>query len=292
MVRDQELAVQDYAKLYINHLPSEKFIKIINKLVRNTEVLRYFPNESEAEKNNRSLFVEILEKEYWKKTKAAIPGSDEQKIWFDAYIGVAESKESLNRIVGLLDGKEKVSGLVIDQDRRWNSVAKLNMFSHPLAEPILKSETKKDMSERGQQSAISAEAVQPNIEVKKKWLDVLGSEKTNMSLARMNAVMRNLFPSTQEDLKWKFQERFFQTIPDMAVSRDPEFLTEYTEHIVPAVCSKQSVDSLNSFLSLKSSKLPPFITKPLKIAKQEDERCVAVRAKARNAKAQDPGPLF
>jgi len=296
MVRDGKLAVQDYGTIVLRDLPKEMSSKgilaVTRTLYKYGKTISYFPKKTTTEKELRSKFIEKLESLLWTKVASSGPGSDLQYIWFDTLVAVTESKAQLDRLAGLLNGTESVKGLTVDQDRRWNVIAQLSAFGHPAAAGLLEAERKKDTSERGSQEALRAEASTPNITKKKSLLDDL-LRNQSLSHARTRSILKGFFPANQAELRGEFESGFYSKLPGMVKTRDPEFLEEYVENMLPARCSPESVKGLTGFLKSAGS-LPPVVTKPLKIGRQEDERCVRVRKKASETllSRSSPGPFY
>src|SRR5207237_9052170 len=96
-------------------------------------------------------------------------GSDWQKMALRAFAELAESTEAQDRLLGLLEGKIKFKGLVIDVDRRWDMIIKLEALGDKRVEPILAAQRESDKSNRGLEKGYAAEASQPSMDIKSMW---------------------------------------------------------------------------------------------------------------------------
>ena len=95
-------------------------------------------------------------------------------------------------------------------------------------------------------------------------------------MARMKTVMGNFFPQSQEQFRTHFSKEFYEKLIYLKDKKDNVFLSRYSEALVPTVCTEESVQTLKAFILKYKKNLSPVITKPLRIALQEDERCLKI----------------
>jgi aminopeptidase N len=288
MVRDGELSAHDYIQLALEHLPHEKNIKTVANVLftihgratnASGSAVYYLPQASEAQRQGRVTLMDSLEAMAWQQLHLASPGSDWQKTWFDGLVRITESPHGLARLTALLTGAEKIKSFKLDQDRRWEALIRLSSFAAPTSEVLVANEKLRDKSELGVKSALACEAVRPDARSKQDLLRIAVAEKSEWSLSRKRAVMINLLPTWQDQQRKDFSKGFYQDLLSFAPHRDPEFLHVYTM-LVPTTCSENSSRELSQFLAQQGSGLPPIVTKPLRVSKQEEDRCVYLRAKA------------
>ena len=278
MVKDQKLTLNEYHALVIDNLPKEKDIKIVSEGLYNLPTLVYYlPKSTKAQKEWRSKAVGQLEQMTMSQFKKAPAGTDQQKIWFDALVRITESPKVLEELKDLLKGKKTVSGFILDQDRRWSVITRLNMFSAPEAQELLIKEKKRDNTENGMKSALAAEVAKPDPQQKFSLLNQVVSDKSEMSFSRKRMVARYAFPINQDEFREQYSKEFYQNLLAMVKEgRDSQFLRMYTS-LTPTTCDEKSLKEISAFLDQNSNSLVPSVLKPLKISKQEEERCIAIR---------------
>lgn len=280
MVRDQQLNVVKYANLSLDSGGAEKDLKTLKFLLETivgrwsgtSSVAYYLPETGEQ----RAKYLQRIESFMWSGIERAKPGTDEQKLWFDQYLKIAQTKTAQTNLLQMLEDKIQFSGLELDQDRRWSVIYTLSSLGVKNAPALIKAESKRDPSEKGTQAAMSSEAASPDLAAKKKWFGTVTEPKTNLSYARQRSVMWGLFPTRQSNLRFSFRDEFYDKLLKLAPVKENEFLSSYAESLAPTACTEASVNSLSQFLR-KNASLSPVIAKELKVARQEDERCVKVR---------------
>jgi aminopeptidase N len=280
-VLDGQWPVSKYADTVAKQIGIEKDEKILEAVLDKVRpsrrssrgVVDYLAPESAAQKS----FVSNMEITAGVRLEAAQSGSDDQKIWFDFLVRIAASADSQKRLEALLDGKTSIPGLDVDQDRRWNIVFRLIELKAPRANQLRLAEAKRDLSSRGRQSAITAEALQPSKSNKALWYKKIINHRTKMSLADLKSAMTGMFPPSQAMLSKEFSRQFFTNLPKLVKVRENEFLERFTRNMAPAYCEKTSAGSLLDFAA-KPMDLPPVVLKALRVAAQEDGRCVRIRA--------------
>ena len=97
----------------------------------------------------------------------------------------------------MLTGAGIPDGAVLDQDRRWATLVRLNSFAFGDATAMLQAELERDGSETGARERIRADAARPETGVKREWLDRIRDPGSDLSLARRRAVIAGLFPPHQ-----------------------------------------------------------------------------------------------
>lgn len=274
MVREARWKVSDYAQFALAQLGREpdfdtakSAIDTVASGATSASVFTYMPQPPAA----------AFEKLYWTQFRSARPGSDFQKLWFDAFVSLAATPRALQRLKGLL--KKSPKGLEIDQDRRWQIVQRLSAMGAPDAPALISAESKRDPSDEGVKAAIAAEAAAPGLANKKAWFARLADPASQESLGNQRVAMGALFPREQADLRAQLAPDFFAALPKLAPVKGEEFLNAFTSKLAPNVCTQASVTAFNAFLQKNASlNLPPAVVKNLRIAAAEDQRCVNARA--------------
>ncbi len=286
MVRDQKLKLGVYAKMATEALRTEDQVRVIDRILESLlgygksgyqSVRDYWPRGSDTEKKTRLLWVGELESVLWLRASRAAPGSDLQKLWFDAYVKSIETPAGAKRLVGILKDQTKLTGFILDQDRRWDLIVKLSQVGSPDAIQFVEAEAKIDKSEKGQKQALAARAVLPKQEQKIHWFNEIIVNK-EMSLARIKSVLESLNPYSEKEFKTYLNAEFYTRLPSVMKERDQEFLGEFVEKLVPRGCNSQSTKVLGDFIKQQGKGLSPVVSRPLRVTLQEEERCLNIRA--------------
>jgi aminopeptidase N len=278
-VRDAEWPVTSYVETVFDNLAAETDTKITEKVLetlygkrRNSaSVLLYLPGNVA-----RHSFNTTAEKFAYDALQKQKPGSDAQKIWFNAYIRLVRTDDGVLKLSQYLDGSKKVPGLPIDQDRRWEIIAQLSEIGAPNAKDLRVAESKKDQSNQGKQSAISAEVLIPDKNVKTNWYNTIVSDQTKLSLAEVRTAMGSMFPVSQISLSKDFADLYFKNLPELSKTKKNEYIGRFAANMAPAYCEPESAQNLQKFVK-KHKELPPIVLKGVKVATQEDERCLKIR---------------
>jgi len=203
--------------------------------------------------------------------------SDYQKVLFDTYVMLAHSPAGLERIRNYLANKNLLQGFVLDQDRRWSVLRRLNQFLYRDYRQLTDAEQQKDQSDLGQQAAFSCEAIRPELATKEKWFKELTASESTYKFATQRIVMRSLFPVTQPELRAAFEGRIEQQLPLLQARNNERFLTSFAESLVsPRTCTRDSVAALAAVRDQYST-LGPVLQKTLSNLVQENERCVNMK---------------
>lgn len=280
MVRDQEVPLREYVRLIETHFPPEKdpllLEHITDKLAGGRlTVFDYWPQDAEAQIQSRLAFTAKIEDEFLKRFQTSRPGSDEQKIWFDAYVDIARTPKALARLEAWSQGRQPGLQFKVDPDREWDLAVQLSRFNPPAGVRAVKKLLKKDGSDRGRKRALAAEAARPSAEAKRLALSKIGSGK--ISLADSRSVLGALFPSEQEDLTRQFAGEIYAFMKANAADDDEEaLLGTLARTAAPLTCRAQESEKMKAFLS-DHRDFPPAVIKTLKIGLEEDERCQRVR---------------
>ena len=276
MVRDAKWPVDRYAGLMLGNLGGEKDFKVVHAVLETAygrqnaspSVLNYLPRPDYP--RAESFLVDNLGK--------AEPGSDFQKLWFDALTRTAASPSGAERLRGLLSGKLSMKGLPIDQDRRWNVVVRLSELGAPDAEDLIAAELRRDPSDNGAKGAITARAARPDAASKQEWFARISDPKSADSLGDLRAAMADFYPRTQMELRAGFLPAFLRTLPELDALKGEDFLDDYGRTMIPALCTPESAAALGDYAA-KTPPTKPILLRALRDARQEDERCVKVRAR-------------
>lgn len=286
MVRNTEMPLKDYVKIVQQHFGPEKDTILLNKITQtiagrrgeNATVLYYWPETEEA-RAEKTKFVGEMERQFMSRFRSSKAGSDAQKFWFDRYVKMARSNEALAQLAKWADMDKVGPGFPLDVDRQWDIVRTLSRFKHGEAPRLLESLKKKDPSDRGQRQALAAEAIQPDLSVKQKWVETLAQPKPSLPFAQARAVLGALFPVEQSGLAKRFENDFYTYLKANGASEDEIYVGAFADSAAPLNCQADGSKRMKSFLD-ENSGFTPSIVKSLKVSVEEDERCQRIRAMA------------
>ncbi len=279
MVRDQELAPAVYLKVAQAAIPGEQHLASLEQLTDPlAQMFYYLPIATSVQRATRANWVQTFESLLYKRSTSSPAGSDFQKTMFMKFVWIAESQAARDHIFNLLTGTETLSGLTLDADRRWAMLVRLESLGDQRALALTELESKSDVSERGIEMKLAAEAARPNIKAKRKWFEEL-LNNGELKFARARPALQWMFPPLQDDLRSQFEAEYFSSLPDFARRRQIDMVELFTARFVPAVCSAESAKKIKSFLDTHKE-LPPTVVKQLLMDHQEDIRCAAIRSRA------------
>ena len=171
-VLDGEMKAQDYVEIVLNQGSQEKDTLILSKILRTLSdhssgaetVLKFLNGEQrvQAQKKIESFIKRHL--------LAAPAGSDLQLVWYQTFLSLPPSTESLAYSKALLSGKQKLRGFRVEQDHRWELIQKLARSGVPEAPELIANELNHDKTDIGEKASIAASALLPNPQSKATWL--------------------------------------------------------------------------------------------------------------------------
>lgn len=278
MVYYGRYSYKKYYSMAINAIEQEKDPIILGKILSSVSSERRgvkpiaFHDEkfSEQEKNEIRTKIYSLVKARLQKAKA---GSESQKFLYATLVNLSESKAELDYLVGILDGKTKFKGLVIDQDKRWKIVKRLNRFEHPKRNAKFDREKKRDNSSRAQEAMIAIDAMDDTKAVKEKWIKKYKNDGEEYSFSQLKQAIYNLFPIEQKKLKEELFDSYLSDVGPINDTKESHIAMTFAGAI-PTTCSKEENQKLRDYISDNKGRLIAGVLKRLRIALQENERCL------------------
>jgi aminopeptidase N len=276
MTRDSTLSPTAFVKLAIDNIAKERNEKIVGQVLNSLEgAMGYLHRIRPASKEALAEYGPRVGALMWAQVLATEPGSDLQRIWFDSYLATSHTTDELARLEKILKGNLKVTGLAIDQDRRWRIIARMNTMAHPGAAELARAEAERDRSEHGVRGVILAEAGRPDLDIKRKWLEQIQDKGSALSLSKQIDAMSTLFPSHQKELQRSLLDDLLEPLPRMSVAREPFFLSSYTRLLLSGTCRPESVRRLERSID-ENQGLNATVERFLREVHEEDARCVKI----------------
>jgi aminopeptidase N len=274
-VLDRRMSLKEFVQLLDEAFVSDDPATVAATGIRMSMARDYFWQMRDG-KNRFEKELLQLEKISWRELQLAQAGSDIQKIWFDTYVQMAYSSAALNRLSDYVTARQKVTGLVFDQDRRWATIVRLNAFQHKAAASLTEKEKQRDNSDMGQQWALVSEAVRPDAKTKSQYFEKIIAKNQEYKLATARLIMTNMFPANQMQFRKSYAESILLNIPILHNEQQERFIAAYASTILPHLCNTETVDQLTTAANQYGS-LNPVIDRNLKIAVQEEQRCVEMK---------------
>jgi len=277
MVRDVTLTPQDYIEVVKRNFPQETDLSIGSSIMDSLEhMFLYLPQSTTNEKQMRAEMVADVENLLWTKLTAKATPADWKRMILRSYSELVESKDGRDHLVGLVSGKIKVDGLIVDLDRKWEMLIRLSALGDERVQPLLVKMKKDDNSSRGVENAMAVDAAQPSLAVKDAWIRRI-TEAHDLSFTQKRTVLREMLPYTQNHLRASLSDSYYKAIPQLAATRELNFSSLYARTLMPTTCTADSATRIGKFVEKTGAQLPAPVVKSMLIGQQEDNRCVAIR---------------
>ncbi|MBD8632000.1 aminopeptidase N [Oxalobacteraceae sp. CFBP 8755] len=277
-VRDAEMPLNDFLTVALNNAPLEKDYTLLGDVLGKVSESKAYLNAMNLDNAYTRQTTLALEKMAWDGVLANKGNADFQRRWFNQYVSVASSPDALARLAGILDGKVDAAGVPVGQPQRWSIIARLNRYNHPGAFDLIAQESARDKSDAGQIAAVAATVVRPDAAVKADWVKQIEDQKTALPFSRIRTAMGSIFPAEQGALNERDADARLARLPQVDKTGGPVFMRAYAGTMIPATCTPQSVARLSRAAATMTD-LSAFTRRTLLDTLQDDQRCVAIKAK-------------
>ncbi len=274
MTTTADLSLTRFSDMVLAALPGESNTRVVSQALDYLDSTLGFMHRRRP--GSRSVVRDYgprIEAFLWQGVTRAPAGSDLQKIWFDHFVSAAHTSASLERLHRVLTGELAVSGLDIDQDRRWRVLVRLASFDHESTAALRAAEDKRDPSYSGKLWSIAVAASVPEIDTKKKWIDEFQETTDPLPFGQQRQAMSTLFPAHQTGLQSLLLDDILSPLPSMSKDRDAYFLTSYGYELLGSACSTEAAEKISQLLDLEGQLSSP-IERALFETRQEAERCL------------------
>jgi aminopeptidase N len=243
MTRDAELAARDYLSLVLSGIGKESDIGVVQSLQRQVKLAL----DQYADPAARDALLARWTDATLAHLRAAQPGSDHQLAWARAFAATARTPEQLDLLVALLQGTERIEGLVVDTELRWAFVQRLAATGR-FDEAEIAAEYERDRTAAGERHAATARAARPTEEAKAEaWASVIDSDK--LPNAVQEAVIAGFVQTDQRELLAPYTDRYFEVIKGIWESRSHEMAQQIAVGLYPAVqVSEETLRTTDAWL--------------------------------------------
>jgi aminopeptidase N len=275
-VRDGKLPLNDFLSTALNNAPQEKDYTLLGDVLGKIIASKKYLDLMDSQAAYAQAVTRQLEQMAWTSTLASKGDDSFQRRWFSLYTAVASSPDALRRLAALLDGKEQVDGLAINQDLRWTIIGRLNRYNYPGAAALVEAEQARDKSDAGQAAALAAVVSRPDPAVKTEWLGTVQDPQTKLPFSKVRTAMEHLYPAEQQALGEQTADARLARLAQLDKAAGPVYMRAYGPALIPATCTPASVARLQKAADTGQD-LSAGTRRALLNALQEDQRCVTIR---------------
>ncbi|MBA6355643.1 MULTISPECIES: aminopeptidase N [unclassified Colwellia] len=273
-VNDANLAADQLVTFAMANIEGESDYNVSRKIASTlTSALGFLTVATRLEQKDYTALYMDVENLYLRLLENAEAGSDFQKLWYGRYVSVTKTTKHLNRLQNILNGEKSFDGITIDQDKRWTLIAKMNRYQHGNYQALLNTEAKKDITDSGVKSAIYAEVIRPEAEVKEKWFNIVINNPDKLKLSTLRYIMWGLFPGEQQALEAPYKAKILAHIPKLNEGSDLGLLESFAGSMLPTQCNAVSEAELAQLIKDYSG-MKPQVLKTVKASHQQIGRCV------------------
>jgi aminopeptidase N len=275
-VRDGKLPLNDFITTAIHNAPGEQDYTLLGDVLGKVVASKHYLDLMQLDGPYTAQATRQLEDMAWNAAVAAKGDDNFQRRWFGTYIGVAGSRQGLDRLAGLLDGKTAIEGLSVNQDLRWAIIGRLNRYGYPGAAKLVELEQARDKSDTGAAAAIAATVSRPDPALKSEWLGTIQDLQTKLPFSRVRTAMGSLYPAEQSALAEQSAAQRLSSLPELDKAAGPVYMRSYGPSLIPASCTPASVARLQAAATSMTA-LSAGTRRALLDTLQEDQRCVVIK---------------
>jgi aminopeptidase N len=275
-VRDGKLPLNDFIATALANAPGEKDYTLLGDVLGKVVQSKHYLDRMHLDGAYTAQATRQLEDMTWQGAVAAKGDDNFQRRWFGSYLGVVSSREGLDRLAAVLDGKTTIDGLAINQDLRWAIIGRLNRYGYPGAAALVEAEQARDKSDTGAAAAIAATVSRPDPAVKSEWLGTIQDLQTKLPFSRVRTAMGSLYPAEQGLLSEQSAAQRLAKLPELDKAAGTVYMRSYGPSLIPAACTPASVARLQA-ASTGMTALSAGTRRALLDTLQEDQRCVVIK---------------
>jgi aminopeptidase N len=275
--RDAEATAGWFTDLVLANIGHEQDSSVVQTLLRQlATALSQYAAESHAPAMRESAAARLLEL-----ARAAEPGSDHQLQFVKAFALHARSGAQLDTLAALHSGAEKLEGLDLNTDLRWEMLTGLAAGGRAGEAEIAAAETA-DPTATGALAAAQARAAVGTTEAKQAaWDQVVSGSLSNTTQRNVILGFNRVHDPA---LLAPFAPRFFSTVEDLWSSRSHEMAESAAIGLFPGaqVC-QDTIDAADELVARSRSEQPALSRT---VAESRDETVRAFSARKVDAAAR------
>ncbi|MGW7405731.1 aminopeptidase N [Streptomyces sp. NPDC054833] len=282
MTRDALLPARDFVDLVLRHAASESDIGVLQMLHAwaNSALVHYAAPEW------RATGERLLADGALAELQDAGPGSEHQLAWARFFATVASGEADLQLLRGLLEGKDKIDGLEVDQELRWSFLEPL--AAHGVAdESVLAAELARDDTASGKRHQVRCLAARPSAAVKAQaWAQVVESDA--LSNALVEATIAGFVQPSQRELTAPYTQKYFAAIERVWTERSIQIGMDVVRGLFPSFQdSPETLDATDAWLESHQDAAPALRRL---VVEARDDLARALRGQACDAATSGQSP--
>ena len=233
--RDGEANPRDFVRLVLSNIATETESTTILTLLRQ---LVTTGNIYVAAENREATLVEIADG-LLALARSAAAGSDIQLQLIKFFALFARTESQTAALRGMLSGAEKLAGLVIDADLRWELLTGL-VVAGKAEEAEIDAELERDNTANGQKSAAAARAALPSADAKQRaWKQMV--ETDELSNALVNFASLGFGRVIDTDLLAPYVSKYFEAALGIWGSKTYKIAEYLLVNLYPVNLASQSL---------------------------------------------------
>jgi aminopeptidase N len=275
MVTTTQLGLQDFLDIAHHNINGETDELVLRGILRSVGNAFYYyhllgGNEA-ALASNGERFESLL----WDQLQRS--HGDVQRQYLNSYIATANTSKAFSRLIEALGSDRGPADMELDQDLRWDMIAKLQQFQHPAGTQLLAKEREHDASAKGQQLALKADVLGSAASEKHRWREKALRRGQDYRLVNSRIILNNLYPVNQRYQLQAVAAEALARLPALQAEQDILLLRYTAGALVPRVCTAKNYAALSKVVESGRS-FTPSVEKALRVARQLEQRCLAMRA--------------
>lgn len=242
--RDGESSPRDFIKLALSHIALESESTTMLTVLRQ---LLTVANLYVSPANREAAQLEVADG-LLALAREAEAGSDAQLQFVKFFAQFARSREQLAALDALLNGTEKLSGLAIDTDLRWELLTGLSVAGEATKEQI-DLELASDNTANGQKAHIGAIAARPDVSSKQEMFNRL-VDSDELSNALVNSASLAFGRVLDSSVIEPFVDQYFEKVLQIWEQKTYHMAEYLLVNLYPlALANQELADRTKAFLS-------------------------------------------
>ncbi len=235
--RDAEMSPRDFVRLVLNNIEFETESTTRLTLLRQlTTAVRSFV----APKNRDGVLIDAAD-QLWSLAKRAEAGSDAQFQFVRFFAQFAVTDAHFDSLARLLDGSEKLAGLEIDADLRWELIGGL-VVGGRIDEAGIAAALANDNTANGQKAAAAARASLPTAAAKAAiWHTLVETHELSNTL--LDAASLSFGRTLDDSLLEPYIDKYFDRALHMWTSNTFKIAEYLLENLYPIGLASESLQS-------------------------------------------------
>ncbi len=271
-VREAELAPTDYIDLVIRLAARERDEVTLQSLLARvqTAYTRYLSTAQQ-----RAVAPRLEQTIYERMMNAGTPGLS--ITYFRAYREMATTREALDRLVDVLEGRLKVPGMTLRPRDRFDILRALVASGDARADALLARESEADKSDDARRYAYAARAARPDAASKRQYFDAY-TRDAQLPESWIEASFVPFNTPQQASLTLPYLEPALAQLPQLKRTRKIFFVNGWLAAFIGGQCDERASLLVTDFLRREATLDRDLRLKVLE-ASDGLERCVRIRRK-------------